>query len=72
MIKFYIFHQAPEKVSVGIDLTVDNILLDELDNDLGIHFHIKVDIATFFPIAIFRKIYKTSWLKIDTPLILYD
>ena len=34
--------QAPQKVRVGLDLTVDKIHLDELDNTLGIHVHIKV------------------------------
>ena len=34
--------QAAQKVRVGLDLTVDKIHLDELDNTLGIHVHIKV------------------------------
>ena len=37
--------QAPQRVTVGIDLTVDTIHLDELDNNLGINFHIKVNVA---------------------------
>ena len=54
--------QAAQKVRVGLDLTVDKIHLDELDNTLGIHVHIKVYInpttGIILPVP--------SWLKIDT------
>ena len=34
--------QAPQKVTVGLDLTVEKLHLDEPDDTLGILAHIKV------------------------------
>ena len=44
--------QATQRVRVGIDLTVDTIHLDEIDNTLGMNFHIKVYVAIIIYITI--------------------